>query len=209
MNVIFLGPPGAGKGTHAQKICNKYNIPQISTGDILRQAIKDQSKIGLEAKSYIDAGQLVPDEVVIKIASERLKQDDCKNGYILDGFPRTVAQAEALDKIANIDLAINIDVEDEVIVKRLGGRRVCPQCQAVYHTDFIGDNMQCQKCGGTLIQRADDNEDTIRNRLQVYSQQTAPLINYYKNANKLYSVDGAKRIDEVTEDIIAVFEAKQ
>ncbi len=207
MNVIFLGPPGAGKGTHAQKISQVYGIPQISTGDILRQAIKDGTEVGLKAKEYMDAGKLVPDSVVIAIAEQRLQADDCKKGYILDGFPRTVAQAEALDEIANIDFVVNIDVADEVIVKRLGGRRVCPDCQTVYHVDFEGYSPVCAKCGGNVIQRKDDNEDTIRQRLNVYAQQTAPLIEYYTKANKLVTVDGAKAVNEVLEDVKKAFEA--
>ncbi|NMD37948.1 MAG: adenylate kinase [Christensenellaceae bacterium] len=207
MNVIFLGPPGAGKGTHAQKISQEFSIPQISTGDILRQAIKDGTEVGLKAKEYMDAGKLVPDSVVIAIAEQRLKADDCKKGYILDGFPRTVAQAEALDKIADIDFVVDIDVDDEVIVKRLSGRRVCPDCQTVYHVDFEGYSPICAKCGGNVIQRKDDNEDTIRERLSVYAQQTAPLIDYYKKAGKLIVVDGAKPVSEVFADVKKAFEA--
>ena len=209
MNAIFLGPPGAGKGTQAQKICNEFNIPQISTGDILRKAIADGTETGLKAKAYMDAGQLVPDSVVIAIAKERLQQSDCKNGYILDGFPRTLAQAEALDAIADIDFVINIDVDDEVIVKRLGGRRVCPNCQAVYHVDWLDGKSDCKNCGANLIQRKDDNEGTIRERLSVYAKQTAPLINYYKKANKLVSVDGSLDMDSITTEILKVFEANK
>lgn len=209
MNAIFLGPPGAGKGTQAQKICNEFNIPQISTGDILRKAIADGTETGLKAKAYMDAGQLVPDSVVIAIAKERLQQSDCKNGYILDGFPRTLAQAEALDAIADIDFVINIDVDDEVIVKRLGGRRVCPNCQAVYHVDWLDGKSDCKNCGTNLIQRKDDNEGTIRERLSVYAKQTAPLINYYKKANKLVSVDGSLDMDSITTEILKVFEANK
>lgn len=207
MNVIFLGPPGAGKGTQAQKICKEFNIPQISTGDILRKAIADGTNTGIKAKEYMDAGQLVPDEIVIQIAKERLQAPDCKNGYILDGFPRTVAQAEALDTITNIDFVINIDVQDEVIINRLGGRRVCPACQAVYHVDWLNGSNNCKNCSTELMQRKDDNVQTIKDRLSVYSKQTAPLIDYYKNVNKLHSVDGAMSMDEITAEIRKSFEA--
>lgn len=207
MNVIFLGPPGAGKGSHAQRLCAEYNIPQISTGDILRRAIADGTPTGLKAKEYMDAGALVPDSVVIEIAKERLAQDDCKNGYILDGFPRTVAQAEALDAIANIDFVVNIDVADEVIVNRLGGRRVCPACQSVYHVAFLNGETKCAKCGTEIIQRKDDSEETILSRLKVYSEQTAPLIDYYQKADKLITVDGAQELDKVTVDVRKAFEA--
>lgn len=207
MNVIFLGPPGAGKGTHAQKICMEYQIPQISTGDILRRAIADTTPIGLKAKEYVDAGALVPDSVVIAIAKERLAQDDCKKGYILDGFPRTVAQAEALDSIAKIDFVVNIAVADEVIVHRLSGRRVCPACQSVYHVAFLNGETSCAKCGAQIIQRKDDSEETILERLKVYAEQTAPLIDYYQKAGKLITVDGAQALDKVTEDVRKAFEA--
>ncbi|MDY5730601.1 MAG: adenylate kinase [Eubacteriales bacterium] len=207
MNVIFLGPPGAGKGTHAQKICLEYQIPQISTGDILRKAIIEGTAVGKKAKEYMDAGKLVPDSVVIEIAKERLAQEDCKNGYILDGFPRTVAQAEALSQIADIHFVVNIDVADDVLVKRIGGRRVCPSCQSVYHIAFLNGETNCAKCGTEIIQRKDDCEETILARLKVYSEQTAPLIDYYQKAGKLVTVDGAQALDQVTEDVRKVFEA--
>lgn len=207
MNVIFLGPPGAGKGTQAQKICKEINIPQISTGDILRQAIADGTVIGLKAKEYMDNGKLVPDGVVIEIAKERLQQADCKNGYVLDGFPRTVAQAEALDTIADIHFVINIAVADEVIINRLGGRRVCPNCQAVYHLDWLNGSNNCKNCATELIQRKDDCEATIKKRLRVYSEQTAPLIDYYEKSGKIVSVDGSKEMDSITAEIRKVFEA--
>ncbi len=207
MNVIFLGPPGAGKGTHAQKMCLEYGIPQISTGDILRKAIAEGTAVGKKAKEFMDNGSLVPDSVVIEIAKERLAKDDCQKGYILDGFPRTVAQAEALDKIASIDFVVNIAVSDEVIVKRLGGRRVCPNCQAVYHINFLNGETKCKDCKTEIIQRKDDSEETIKERLKVYSKQTAPLIDYYQKSDKLISVDGAIALDEVTEQVRKVFEA--
>lgn len=207
MNAIFLGPPGAGKGTQAQKICKEFGIPQISTGDILRKAIADGTPIGLKAKEYMDNGQLVPDSIVIEIAKERLKAKDCKNGYVLDGFPRTVAQAEALDTIADINFVINIDVKDEVIINRLGGRRVCPNCGAVYHIDWLNGSKVCKNCSTELVQRKDDSESTIKERLRVYAEQTAPLIDYYEKSGKIVSVNGAKEMDSITAEIRKVFEA--
>lgn len=207
MNAIFLGPPGAGKGTQAQKICKEFGIPQISTGDILRKAIADGTSIGLKAKEYMDNGQLVPDSIVIEIAKERLKANDCKNGYVLDGFPRTVAQAEALDTIADINFVINIDVKDEVIINRLGGRRVCPKCGAVYHIDWLNGSKACKNCSTELVQRKDDCESTIKERLRVYAEQTAPLIDYYEKLGKIVSVNGAKEMDSITAEIRKVFEA--
>ena len=207
MNAIFLGPPGAGKGTQAQKICKEFGIPQISTGDILRKAIADGTPIGLKAKEYMDNGQLVPDSIVIEIAKERLKANDCKNGYVLDGFPRTVAQAEALDTIADINFVINIDVKDEVIINRLGGRRVCPKCGAVYHIDWLNGSKVCKNCSTELVQRKDDSESTIKERLRVYAEQTAPLIDYYEKSGKIVSVNGAKEMDSITAEIRKVFEA--
>ena len=207
MNAIFLGPPGAGKGTQAQKICKEFGIPQISTGDILRKAIADGTPIGLKAKEYMDNGQLVPDSIVIEIAKERLKAKDCKNGYVLDGFPRTVAQAEALDTIADINFVINIDVKDEVIINRLGGRRVCPKCGAVYHIDWLNGSQVCKNCSTELVQRKDDSESTIKERLRVYAEQTAPLIDYYEKSGKIVSVNGAKEMDSITAEIRKVFEA--
>ena len=178
MNIVFLGPPGAGKGTHAQKLMKELNIPQISTGDMFRRAIREQTPTGLDAKRYMDKGELVPDAVVVAMVKERLAEPDCRNGYILDGFPRTVAQAEALDTIAHIDVALNIDVPDETIINRLSGRRVCAKCGGTFHISLLkGD--QCPECGGELFQRDDDKPETVKNRLDVYQEKTAPLINYY------------------------------
>lgn len=205
MNVIFLGPPGAGKGTHAQRICAALKIPQISTGDILRRAIKEQTKTGLEAKAYIDKGQLVPDEVVIAIVDERLKEADCQNGYILDGFPRTVPQAEALDKIAKIDAVVDLAVADEVLVTRLSGRRVCLKCGATYHVSRLNGETKCA-CGEELVQRADDKAETVLSRLEVYHKQTAPLVEYYSNKGNLHTVDGAMEMDACTAAIMKVLE---
>jgi len=186
-NIILLGAPGAGKGTQAKLIADCYNVPHISTGDILRQNIKEGTALGIEAKSYIDKGALVPDEVVIGIVEARLKEDDCKNGYILDGFPRTIPQAEALDKVAKIDLAINIDVKFDVIINRLSGRRVCI-CGETYHIDQLNGSNVCAKCGKELFIRDDDKEETVRNRLNVYQEQTQPLIDYYDAQGKFVNV---------------------
>ena len=195
MNIIFLGPPGAGKGTQAQKICAALKIPQISTGDILRRAMKEGTETGKKAKSFIDAGQLVPDDVIIDIVKERLAMDDCKDGYILDGFPRTVPQAEALDTFATIDSVIELDVADQVLVDRLSGRRVCVKCGATYHLSMLNGKTACDVCGEELIQREDDKPETVLNRLKVYHAQTAPLIGYYEKKGLLHKVDGAQGLD--------------
>ncbi len=197
MNIIFLGPPGAGKGTQAQRICSALSIPQISTGDILRRAMKEGTETGLKAKKFIDAGQLVPDEVIIDIVKERLAQDDCGKGYILDGFPRTVPQAEALDTFAKIDCVIELSVDDQVLVNRLSGRRVCLKCGATYHVSMLEGKTTCDVCGEELIQREDDKAETVLNRLKVYHTQTAPLIGYYERKGLLRKVDGDQEVDAI------------
>ncbi len=202
MNVIFLGPPGAGKGTQAQVVCARLGIPQISTGDMLRSAIAHQTETGLKAKSYMDAGQLVPDAVVIAIVKERLADADCQNGYVLDGFPRTVEQAKALAEFAKIDRVVNIAVEDEALVKRLSGRRVCPVCGAPYRLDRLNGETKCATDGATLIQRDDDKPETVLNRLNVYHRQTAPLIDYYEKEGILRAVDGSQGMENVTAAIL-------
>lgn len=189
MNIVFLGPPGAGKGTHAQMLMSELGIPQISTGDMLRQAIKAETPMGLNAKRYIDQGALVPDDVVIAIVRDRLAQEDCLHGYILDGFPRTVAQAEALADFAKIDVALNLALPDEMIVKRLSGRRVCLKCGGTYHISSLNGREDCEACGEKLVQRKDDTPETIQNRLAVYAKQTAPLIDYYQKQGLLRTVD--------------------
>ena len=204
MKLILLGAPGAGKGTQATRISDKYDLPHISTGDILRKNIKEGTELGIEAKSYIDAGQLVPDEVVINIVKDRLQQADCKKGYILDGFPRTVAQAEALDKVAEIDAVINIAVDPALIVDRITGRRMCA-CGESYHIS-MGIGETCPKCGSKLYQRDDDKEDTVKARMQVYENQTAPLIDYYTAKNLVIDVDGGKPLNEVFEQISKVID---
>lgn len=196
MNVIFLGPPGAGKGTQAVRVCERLGIPQISTGDILRRAIKDQTPTGIAAKSYIDKGELVPDSVVIDIVRERLAADDCKNGYVLDGFPRTVHQAEALATFAQIDAVVDIAVSDEKLTERLSGRRVCLACGGTYHVSTLNGATTCERCGSELIHRDDDKPETVLSRLAVYHAQTAPLIDFYKKQNLLKEIDGAQPMDE-------------
>ncbi len=204
MKLILLGAPGAGKGTQATRISDKYGLPHISTGDILRKNIKEGTELGIEAKSYIDAGQLVPDEVVINIVKDRLQQADCKKGYILDGFPRTVAQAEALDKVAEIDAVINIAVDPALIVDRITGRRMCA-CGESYHIS-MGIGETCPKCGSKLYQRDDDKEETVKARMQVYENQTAPLIDYYTAKDLVIDVDGGKPLNEVFEQISKVID---
>ena len=194
-NIILLGAPGAGKGTQAALIAEEYKVPHISTGDILRRNIKEGTPLGHKAKSYIDAGGLVPDEVVIGLVEDRLKEADCKNGYILDGFPRTIAQAEALDKVARIDLAINIDVPFETIIERLSGRRVCV-CGETYHVSMLNGETNCRKCGKPLFVRDDDKPETVKKRLDTYEKQTAPLINYYGAQGKLVNVKAVNSIEE-------------
>ena len=209
MNVIFLGPPGAGKGTQAVRVCERLGIPQISTGDILRRAIKEQTPTGLAAKAYIDKGELVPDSVVIDIVRERLAAKDCENGYILDGFPRTVPQAQALATFAKIDVVIDIEVSDEKLTERLSGRRVCLSCGGTYHVSRLNGSTTCEKCGAGLIQRDDDKAETVLSRLKVYHAQTAPLIDFYAEQGLLKTVDGSQPMDDCFSAILsALGEAK-
>lgn len=196
MNLIFLGPPGAGKGTHAQLLMRDMGIPQISTGDMLRQAMKDGTPLGLSAKAYVEKGELVPDEVVIGIVKERLQAPDCQKGYILDGFPRTVKQAEALAQFAKIDVVLNLSLSDEIIINRLSGRRVCLKCGATYHISALNGREDCEKCGDKLVQRKDDSAETIQNRLNVYAAQTAPLIDYYQEKGLLRTVKCEDTVEE-------------
>jgi adenylate kinase len=202
MKIILLGAPGAGKGSQATKIAKEYGIAHISTGDALRANIKSGTELGKNAKSFIDKGQLVPDEVVVGIVADRIKQDDCKKGFLLDGFPRTVAQADALGKLTEIDYVINIIVDFAVITNRICGRRMCC-CGETYHISTYGSDV-CAKCGAKLYQRADDNEDTIANRLEVYKNQTIPLVEYYGKLGKVVDVDGNKAINDLFEDIKAI-----
>lgn len=208
MRIILLGPPGAGKGTQAETLIAKLNIPHISTGDMFRKAIKDGTALGVQAKSFMDLGQLVPDEVTIGIVGERLAQPDCKEGFLLDGFPRTVPQAQALDKIlsdlqAPLDAVISIEVPNASLIPRLTGRRVCKACASTYHVIFNPSKQEnvCDKCGGELYQRVDDSEDTVRNRLEVYTSQTEPLIAYYSEKGIIKAIDGDQEITKVLSDI--------
>ena len=211
MKIILLGAPGAGKGTQAEKICVHYNIPQISTGNIIREAMKNETPAGLKAKEFVNSGALVPDEVVIEMVNDRLKQDDCANGYILDGFPRTVFQAEELDKIMEekglvINSVLNIDVQAEKLIDRIAGRRVCKACGATYNvnTKPTAKEGVCDACGGEVYQRADDNRETVENRINVYFSQTAPLIEYYEKAGNIATVNGDQAMDSVFADITKV-----
>lgn len=207
MKLILLGAPGAGKGTQAEKICEKFSIPQISTGNIIRAAMKQETEAGKKAQTFVNAGQLVPDAVVIEMVNERLKQDDCKNGFILDGFPRTVAQAEALEEMGvQIDAVVDIQVPDEVITDRLSGRRACLACGATYHLEFNPSKLEgkCDKCGADLVVRKDDQPETIQERLKVYHDQTQPLVDFYRARGVLKEVDGTKPVEEVTEYTLAV-----
>ena len=208
MNVIFLGPPGAGKGTQAVRVCERLGIPQISTGDILRRAMKEGTPTGLAAKSYVDKGLLVPDEVVIAIVRERLAMEDCRKGYILDGFPRTVPQAEALAQFAQIDAVIDIEVSDEKLTERLSGRRVCLNCGGTYHVSTLGGKTTCAKCGNELIQRNDDKAETVLSRLSVYHAQTAPLIDYYAKLGLIRTIDGAQPMEACFEAILSALGEK-
>ena len=196
MNIILLGAPGAGKGTLASQIVERYKLPHISTGDIFRENIKNQTEIGLLAKSYIDKGQLVPDEVTCKIVEDRISRDDCKNGYMLDGFPRNTAQADALAKITKIDLVINIDVDFSLLMDRICGRRICKACGEGTHLKWLNGKNVCPKCGGELTQRKDDNPETVQSRLDVYESQTAPLIAYYTEKGVIFNVDGSGNPDD-------------
>ncbi len=209
MKLILLGAPGAGKGTQAEVICEKFNIPTISTGNILREAIKNGTEMGLKAKSYIDNGDLVPDEVVIGIINDRLAAEDCADGFILDGFPRTIPQAEALDNMGiKIDCALSIEVADEKIMQRLSGRRVCGKCGASYHIDYKKPAKEgiCNICGAELVQRNDDKPETIADRLSVYHKQTEPLKDYYKKAGKLIIVEGQEEVADTTKLVLSALE---
>ena len=213
MKIIMLGAPGAGKGTHAKKITEKFGIPAISTGDIFRENIKNGTELGKKAKEYMDAGNLVPDELVCDLVVDRLKQDDCKNGYILDGFPRTIPQAEALTAALAknddaIDYALEIFIEDQAIIDRMSGRRVCKSCGATYHVVNIPPKTEgvCDECDGELIVRDDDTPETVKKRLDVYHEQTAPLIDYYKKQGILKVIDGSKGLDTCFEEICGILE---
>lgn len=210
MYILLMGPPGAGKGTQAERLIETYGIPQISTGDMFRAAVKEQTPLGLEAKKYMDNGQLVPDAVTVGIVKERLAKDDCKKGFILDGFPRTTSQAVSLDAILQdlgikLNGVVNIAVPDEELVRRTTGRQICRSCGATYHVTFKPSQKAgvCDKCGGALYQRDDDKMETVKKRLSVYAAQTKPLIDYYKNSNLYIEINGAREMDAVFNDIVA------
>ncbi len=206
MNIILFGPPGAGKGTQAEIICQKLNIPTISTGAVLREAMKNGTPTGLKAKQYVEAGELVPDAVVTAIIKDRLSEPDCANGYILDGFPRTIPQAEALDEMGvKIDAVLSIELSDEEIVNRLSNRRLCGVCGASYHLLYnpTKDNVHCDKCGGELITRKDDDPKVVRNRLDTYHSQTEPLKAFYSKKGLVKTVSGSDTIPEITRHILA------
>lgn len=209
MNLILLGPPGAGKGTQATRIVEKYKVPHISTGDIFRENIKNSTPLGQKAQEYMNKGELVPDQLVVDIALDRLGKDDCKNGFLLDGFPRTVFQADALDKFLKdkgkgIDLVINIEVEDKMLIERLDARRVCPTCAATYNVIGMPPKKEgiCDKCNDTLIQRKDDKKETVGNRIKVYHEQTSPLIDYYKEKGLIKDFDGMIGADALFDEIV-------
>ncbi len=202
MNLVFLGPPGAGKGTQAAVVSHALNIPHISTGDMFRKAMKEGTPTGLKAKAYIDNGQLVPDSVTIEMVAERLAEADCANGYLLDGFPRNLDQAKALEGISQLTAVVDIAVADEKLIARLSGRRVCPACNGTFHVTVLSNERVCPDCGGELIQRADDNPKTIANRLSVYHAQTSPLTEFYSEKGILKQVDGARAMEEVSSEIL-------
>lgn len=210
MRAVLLGPPGAGKGTQAVRLVEKYGIPQISTGDIFRKNIKEGTELGKKAQEYTNSGRLVPDELVVDLVADRLQQDDCANGYLLDGFPRTIAQAEAFDKMLEakgqkLDAVINFEVSYETLMVRLTGRRLCKACGASYHIKNLPPKVEgvCDKCGGELIQRKDDTRETAEKRIEIYEESTAPLIDYYKNAGILKNFNADKEAEEVFEEIVA------
>ena len=213
MKMLMLGAPGAGKGTQAQMIADKYKVPHISTGDIFRANIKNGTELGMEAKKYMDQGLLVPDELTVKILLDRVAKEDCKDGYVLDGFPRTIPQAEVLDKALaergeSIDYAVDVDVPDENIVKRMSGRRACLSCGATFHLEHVPPKEEgiCDRCGKELVLRDDDKEETVLNRLKVYHDQTQPLIQFYKDKGVMQAVDGTKSMQEVFDAIVAILE---
>ncbi|MEG1496192.1 MAG: adenylate kinase [Clostridiales bacterium] len=215
MRLVLLGPPGAGKGTQAASLVDKYNIVHISTGDLLRAAVKEGTPLGLEAKGYMESGQLVPDSLILGLMEERIRKEDCQEGFLLDGFPRTPAQADALAEMLKklgqeLDAVLNIDVPSEKLMERLTGRRVCKSCGATYHKVFnpSAKGESCEKCGSALYQRADDTEETVKARLDVYQNQTAPLIAYYTNVNLIKNINGDQNITKVLEDIASALGGK-
>ncbi len=206
MKIIIYGAPGAGKGSQADMLVERYHIPHISTGDILRQNIKEGTPVGKLAKEYIDKGELVPDEVILALIQNRLQEKDCEQGYLFDGFPRTLEQAKALDRISKVDAVLNLNVDLALLMNRLTGRRTCSRCGQPYHVSTLGGSTKCAKCGGELVQRADDTEATVSNRLQVYLNSCEPLLQYYRDKGVLYDVDGNGSIAQVTENLSRVLD---
>ncbi|MCR5236588.1 MAG: adenylate kinase [Lachnospiraceae bacterium] len=213
MKIVMLGAPGAGKGTQAEKLASKYGLPHVSTGDIFRKNIKEGTELGKEAKGYMDAGALVPDELTVRLLLDRVSNDDCDLGYILDGFPRTIPQAEALDRELakleeKIDFAINVEVPDDNIIERMSGRRACLKCGATYHLQYIPPKKEgiCDECGSELVIRDDDKPETVKNRLATYHEQTQPLVDYYKKQGVYHEVDGTKDVDSVFDSIRDILE---
>lgn len=209
MRLMFVGPPGAGKGTQAVRIAARYGIPHISTGDMLREEMKNGTPLGQQAKAYIEAGELVPDDVIIGMVRERISRPDAKDGFLLDGFPRTCEQAEALGKITSLDVVININVPDDKLIHRMCGRRVCRECGATYHESMLENLKQCPKCGGELYVRDDDKEEIVRQRITVYKEKTQPLIEYYTKKGLLEDVVGSGGIDDITDTIVSVLEKRR
>ena len=215
LRAVLLGPPGAGKGTQAAKVIEKYNVPHISTGDIFRANIKEGTELGKKAKGYMDEGKLVPDELVVNLVTDRLQKDDCKEGFLLDGFPRTIFQAEQLDKFLSengqkLDIVLNFKVRKDVLIERIAGRRVCKSCGASFHVVNVPPKKEgiCDMCGGELFQRKDDNRETVENRINVYESETAVLIGYYEKQGVLVDFDGEKSHEEVFADVVKAIEAK-
>ena len=208
MKLVVFGPPSAGKGTQAQKLSKRYGIPQVATGDLLREQVAKKTPIGVKVKSYLDSGRLGPDDLIVQMIAERVSKPDCADGYLLDGFPRTMGQAKELEKMTDIDLVLNIVVDFEVLVERAVGRRICPKCAAVYHVKFNPPKKEgvCDKCGSQLIQRDDDKEATVRNRLKVYQEQTVPLVEYYRKKGKLVDIDGSGGIDAVQAKMVSAID---
>lgn len=209
MKLVIFGPPSAGKGTQAQMLSKRYGIPQIATGDLLREHVRKKTPLGIKMKAVLDSGRLGPDDLIVQMISERVSQPDCRNGYLLDGFPRTMGQAKELEKMTDIDLVLNIVVDFEVLVERAVGRRICPKDSSVYHVTFNPPKRAgvCDKCGGPLIQRDDDKEETVRNRLRVYNEQTAPLVDYYRKKGKLVDIDGSAGIQGVNDQMVKAISA--
>lgn len=208
LKLVIFGPPSAGKGTQAQRLSKKYGIPQIATGDLLREAVAKKTPLGIKIKSYLDTGKLGPDDLIVQLISDRVSQPDCRNGYILDGFPRTMGQAIELDKMTSVDIVLNIVVDFDDLVRRAVSRRICPKCAAVYNLESMPPKRPgvCDRCGAPLIQRDDDKEETVRNRLKVYSDQTAPLIEHFRKKGILVDIDGSKGIEGVTQQMMSAID---